>query len=160
MQIKEQDPADLTHLKTNSRTHSDNQVAEISASISEFGFTNPILVDDSNTIIAGHGRAMAALELGLDSVPTIELKDLTKTQIKAYVIADNQLALNAGWDFDQLEIEISELKELDFDIDILGFGKEFDGYFGNDSESKDPVFKEIDEMNLINKCPRCNFEYD
>jgi len=125
MEIKEQNPADLTHLENNSRTHSDQQITEIAASITEFGFTNPVLVDANNIIIAGHGRTSAAIELGFDKIPTIELKGLTDTQIKAYVIADNQLALNAGWDFDQLEIEISELRELDFDIDILGFDDEF-----------------------------------
>ena len=133
MEIKEQNPADLTHLENNSRTHSDQQITEIAASITEFGFTNPVLVDANNIIIAGHGRTSAAIELGFDKIPTIELKGLTDTQIKAYVIADNQLALNAGWDFDQLEIEISELRELDFDIDILGFD---DGQFGDQVNAK------------------------
>jgi DNA modification methylase len=109
----------------NSRTHSDEQIAQVSASIKEFGFTNPILIDEDNGIIAGHGRLLAARKLGLDTVPTITLKGLTDAQKKAYVIADNQLALNAGWDLDALKLELETLQELDFDIDLLGFEDDF-----------------------------------
>jgi DNA modification methylase len=105
----------------NSRTHSDAQIAQIAASIKEFGWTNPILVDAENGIIAGHGRLMAARKLGYTEVPVIELKDMTETQKRAYVIADNQLALNAGWDFSLLSLEVADLKENDFDLDLLGF---------------------------------------
>jgi len=105
----------------NSRTHSDAQIAQIAASIKEFGWTNPILVDAENGIIAGHGRLMAARKLGYKEVPVIELKDMTDTQKRAYVIADNQLALNAGWDFSLLSLEVADLKENDFDLDLLGF---------------------------------------
>ena len=105
----------------NSRTHSDAQIAQIAASIKEFGWTNPILVDAENGIIAGHGRLMAARKLGYKDVPVIELKDMTETQKRAYVIADNQLALNAGWDFSLLSLEVADLKENDFDLDLLGF---------------------------------------
>jgi ParB-like chromosome segregation protein Spo0J len=87
----------------NSRTHSDAQVAQIAASITEFGWTNPILADGDKGIIAGHGRLLAARKLGMDTVPVIELSHLTKAQKQAYIIADNKLALNAGWD-DQLLI--------------------------------------------------------
>jgi DNA modification methylase len=105
----------------NSRTHSDAQVAQIAASIKEFGWTNPILVDGNNGIIAGHGRLLAARKLGLTEVPVIELKDLTETQKKAYIIADNRLALNAGWDNELLTIELNELLEDKFSLDLLGF---------------------------------------
>lgn len=105
----------------NSRTHSDDQVAQIAASIKEFGWTNPILVDGDNGIIAGHGRLMAARKLGYKDVPTIELADLTKTQKKAYIIADNRLALNAGWDNEMLTIELNELLADGFALEILGF---------------------------------------
>jgi DNA modification methylase len=105
----------------NSRTHSDAQIAQIAASIKEFGWTNPILVDAENGIIAGHGRLMAARKLGYKDVPVIELKDMTETQKRAYVIADNQLALNAGWDFSLLSLEVADLKDNDFDLDLLGF---------------------------------------
>jgi site-specific DNA-methyltransferase (adenine-specific) len=111
----------------NSRTHSDEQVAQIAASIKEFGWTNPILVDGENGIIAGHGRLMAARKLGYTEVPTIELKDLTETQRKAYIIADNRLALNAGWDNEMLTIELNDLLADGFALEMLGFDpKELD----------------------------------
>jgi site-specific DNA-methyltransferase (adenine-specific) len=111
----------------NSRTHSDEQVAQIAASIKEFGWTNPILVDGDNGIIAGHGRLMAARKLGYTEVPTIELKDLTETQRKAYIIADNRLALNAGWDNEMLTIELNDLLADGFALEMLGFDpKELD----------------------------------
>ena len=117
----------------NSRTHSDEQVTQVAASIKEFGFTNPILIDENNGIIAGHGRLMAAKKLKLEQVPTITLKGLTDAQRKAYVIADNKLALNAEWDFDLLKIEIESLQEDDFKLDLLGFDvDELNGILGFD----------------------------
>ena len=111
----------------NSRTHSDEQVAQIAASIKEFGWTNPILVDGDNSIIAGHGRLLAARKLGYKEVPTIELADLTETQKKAYIIADNRLALNAGWDNELLTIELNDLLADGFALELLGFDpKELD----------------------------------
>lgn len=121
MQIKTVTVDKLIPYVRNSRTHSDAQIAQIAASIKEFGWTNPILVDAENGIIAGHGRLMAARKLGYKEVPVIELKDMTDTQKRAYVIADNQLALNAGWDFSLLSLEVADLKENDFDLDLLGF---------------------------------------
>jgi len=108
----------------NSRKHSDEQVAQIAASIKEFGWTNPILVDGTNGIIAGHGRLLAARKLGMDKVPVIELAHLTDTQKKALIIADNKLALNADWDTELLTIELNELIADDFALDILGFDKD------------------------------------
>jgi DNA modification methylase len=105
----------------NSRTHSEAQVAQIAGSIREFGFTNPVLIDAENGIIAGHGRVMAAQKLGLAEVPCIRLDHLTETQRKAYVIADNKLALNSGWDEAMLGLELADLRELDFDLGLLGF---------------------------------------
>lgn len=105
----------------NSRTHDDKQVAQIAASIREFGFTNPVLIDDSNGIIAGHGRVLAARKLALDEVPCIRLSHLSETQRKAYVIADNKLALNAGWNEKTLALELSELRESNFDLSKIGF---------------------------------------
>lgn len=110
----------------NSRTHSDEQISQIMASISEFGFTNPILTDGKNGIIAGHGRVMAAQRMGIYEVPTIELSHLTEAQKKAYIIADNKLALNSGWDEDMLKLELLELKEMEFDISDFGFDFEFE----------------------------------
>lgn len=113
--------ATLIPYARNSRTHSDEQVAQIAASIKEFGWTNPILVDGDNGIIAGHGRIYAARKLGHTQVPVIELTGLTDAQKKAYVIADNKLALNAGWDNEMLALEIQELTDEGFDTSLLGF---------------------------------------
>lgn len=112
---------DLIPYVNNSRTHSESQIKQIAASIREFGFTNPILIDEGGSVIAGHGRLVAAELLDLDEVPTITLEGLTEAQRKAYVIADNKLALNSGWDDELLKIEIETLKNLDFDLDILGW---------------------------------------
>jgi len=120
MQIKEVAVEKLIPYAKNSRTHSDEQVAQIAASIKEFGFRNPILVDGVG-IIAGHGRLMAARKLGLDKVPTIDCSDMTESQKKAYIIADNKLALNAGWDTNLLSIELEELQDEGFNLDLLGF---------------------------------------
>jgi DNA modification methylase len=117
--------ADLIPYAANSRTHSDAQVAQIAASIKEFGWTNPILIDGDNTIIAGHGRLLAARKLGMEEVPAIILDHLTKAQQRALVIADNQLALNAGWDMDMLKAEIEDLNLENFNLELLGFDDDF-----------------------------------
>jgi site-specific DNA-methyltransferase (adenine-specific) len=108
----------------NSRTHDDAQVAQIAASIKEFGWTNPILIDGDKGIIAGHGRLLAARKLGMVEVPVIELKELTDTQKRAYIIADNRPALNAGWDNQLLTIELNELLEDKFSLELLGFNSD------------------------------------
>lgn len=127
MQIKQVKVESLIPYARNSRTHSDAQVAQIAASIKEFGWTNPILADGTNGIIAGHGRLLAARKLGYTEVPVIELENMTESQKKAYVIADNQLAINAGWDTSMLTLELCDLKEAGFSLDILGFDpKELD----------------------------------
>ena len=105
----------------NARTHTDEQVTQIAASIKEFGFTNPVLIDPEGGIIAGHGRVMAACKLNLTDVPCITLDNLTNTQRKAYILADNKLALNAGWDDELLSLELESLKESGFDLDSIGF---------------------------------------
>jgi site-specific DNA-methyltransferase (adenine-specific) len=121
MQIEQIGIATLIPFAKNSRTHSDAQVAQIAASIREFGFTNPVLIDEANGIIAGHGRVMAARKLKLTEVPCIRLSHLSDAQKRAYVIADNKLALNAGWDEAMLKLELADLKALDFDLDLTGF---------------------------------------
>ena len=121
MKITKKKVTELIPYVNNSRTHSDEQVAQIAASIKEFGWTNPILVDGSNGIIAGYGRLLAARKLGHKEVPTIELADLTNTQRKAYIIADNRLALNAGWDNEMLTIELNDLLADGFALKMLGF---------------------------------------
>ena len=107
---------------SNARTHSDEQVAQIAASMREWGWTNPILIDDAGMIIAGHGRVMAARKLGLKDAPVMVASGWTEAQKKAYVLADNQLALNAGWNAELLSTEIKGLDELGFDLTLLGFG--------------------------------------
>lgn len=121
MQVSQTEIKDLIPYASNSRTHSDEQVAQIAASIKEFGFNNPILLDGDKGIIAGHGRLLAARKLSLDKVPTIELEHLTENQRKAYVIADNKLALNADWDMDLLALEMNGLDQEGFDLSLLGF---------------------------------------
>ena len=109
----------------NSRTHSEEQVYQIAQSIQEFGFTNPVLVDADNNIVAGHGRVMAAKQLGLQDVPTINVGWMTEQQRRAYVIADNQLALNAGWDDSVLAQEVAWLQDQNFNTSLLGFDADF-----------------------------------
>ena len=121
MQIKEVEVTALIPYAKNSRTHDDAQVAQIAASIKEFGWTNPILIDGDKGIIAGHGRLMAAKKLKMDKVPVIELNGMTDAQKKAYVIADNRLALNAGWDNAMLTIELKDLEDEGFDLSLIGF---------------------------------------
>jgi len=108
----------------NSRTHSPEQIGQVAASIREFGFTNPVLIDVAGGIIAGHGRVLAARQLGLAEVPCIRLAHLTEAQKRAYVIADNKLALNAGWDHELLALEFKDLAALDYDLDLTGFGED------------------------------------
>ena len=121
MEIKEVEVTALIPYAKNSRTHDDAQVAQIAASIKEFGWTNPILIDGDKGIIAGHGRLMAARKLKMDKVPVIELNGMTDAQKKAYVIADNRLALNAGWDNAMLTIELKDLEDEGFDLSLTGF---------------------------------------
>ena len=135
MKIETRKVAELIPYVNNSRTHSDEQVAQIAASIKEFGWTNPILIDEQNSIIAGHGRLMAARKLGMDKIPCVEVKNLTEAQKKALIIADNKLALNAGWDNDLLKLELENLKELGFELDLLGFSaEELENLFDQEEE--------------------------
>lgn len=138
--------ADLIPYARNSRTHNEEQIAQIMASIKEFGFTNPILIGSDNVIIAGHGRLLAAQRLGLKEVPVIRLPDLTETQRKALVIADNKIALNAGWDEEMLALEMKELEESDFNLDILGFSEDELKELENFGESQTEAKSEDDEI--------------
>ncbi len=126
MKIEYKDINDLIPYVNNTRTHSEEQINQIASSIKEFGFTNPVLIDKNNGLIAGHGRVMGAKKLGLKEVPTITLDNLTEAQKKAYIIADNKIALNAGFDEELLRIELQSLQEMDFDYSNLGFDFEFD----------------------------------
>lgn len=127
--------ADLAPYEKNARTHSPEQIAQLAASITAFGFTNPLLLDEHNAIIAGHGRAQAAQSLGMADVPTITLAGLTAAQKRGLRIADNQLALNAGWDASLLMTELGDLKLADFDLGLLGFsGMEIDQFFAPETD--------------------------
>mgnify|MGYP003632247060 CR=1 FL=1 len=121
LSIEYKSTGELIPYVNNSRTHSEQQIQQVAASIKEFGFTNPLLIDEDGGIIAGHGRLQAAQLLKLDEVPTITLEGLTEAEKKAYVIADNKLALNAGWDDELLKVEIQTLSDFDFDLSLLGW---------------------------------------
>lgn len=149
MQYYLADVSELIPYVRNARTHSEVQVAQIAASIREFGFLSPILVAEDNTILAGHGRLAAALKLGLKKVPCVKENHLTETQKRAYIIADNKLSLNAGWDSELLAVELSELEGADFNLDLLGFDEaELSGIFDADKDVSDDDFdveKELEE---------------
>lgn len=120
-QYKTASVSSLIPYARNSRTHSPEQVSKIAASIKEFGFLNPVIVDGENGIVAGHGRVMAAQKLGMDEVPTVEAAHLTAAQKRAYIIADNRLALDAGWDDEMLRVEFGDLEAEGFDLTLTGF---------------------------------------
>lgn len=113
--------ADLVPYARNARTHTADQVNQLAASIREWGWTNPVLIDPDGTIIAGHGRVLAAQKLGIEEVPCMIAKGWTEAQRRAYVLADNKLALNAGWDDDLLRTEFGQLQEMKFDLSVIGF---------------------------------------
>lgn len=137
----------------NSRTHSEAQVAQIAASIREFGWTNPVLIDANGTIVAGHGRVLAARKLGFEEVPCIRLGHLTPAQIRAYVIADNKLALNAGWDEDMLLSELEALREENVNLDITGFSdEEIAELMGVEEEKEKPEVEINATFEVVAEC--------
>lgn len=155
---------DLIPYAKNSRTHSEIQVNQIASSIKEFGFTNPVIIDENNGIIAGHGRILAANKLKMTEVPCMQVSGWSEAQKKAYVIADNKLALNAGWDEQMLKLELTELQGLDFDLDLTGFTageiydlnleRNFDAGIEDDQGKLDELAPKI-----VN-CPHCNKDFD
>lgn len=149
MQYYLADVSELIPYVRNARTHSEAQVSQIAASIREFGFLSPILVAEDNTILAGHGRLAAAQKLGLKKVPCVKENHLTETQKRAYIIADNKLSLNAGWDNELLAVELSELEGADFNVDLLGFDEaELSSIFDADKDVNEDDFdveKELEE---------------
>lgn len=148
----------------NSRTHSHAQVAKIAASIKEFGFLNPIIVDGEDGIVAGHGRVMAAERLGLEELPCIQASHLTDAQRRAYVIADNRLALDAGWDDEMLRIELGDLQSQDFDLSLTGFEVDEIGSilaepdFAPGDEDDQGKLDELEPKWCA--CPHCGKEFD
>jgi ParB-like chromosome segregation protein Spo0J len=148
----------------NARTHSDEQVAQIAASIREWGWTTPVLVDEDGGIIAGHGRTLAAQRLQMTEVPVMVARGWSDAKKRAYILADNKLALNAGWENELLNLELSELKELDFNLELIGFSadeiaalsfKEKDLYPDSSTQEIDS-----DDYNMGHQCPKCGFEFD
>lgn len=137
LKIEYKEIVDLNVYEKNARTHGLKQIRQIANSIEEFGFTNPILVDGDKGVIAGHGRLYACKLLGIKKVPCIELSHLTEDQKRAYVIADNQIALGADWDFDILKEEMARLDEVDFDIKLTGFD-DIDSISENQVGDKEP----------------------
>ena len=161
LSIKYVPTAELIPYAMNSRTHSERQVAQIAASIKEFGFTNPVLTDESGSIIAGHGRIEAANLLSLAEVPTISLLNLSEAQKKAYVIADNKLALNAGWNDELLKVELEALSDLDFNLEILGWDTlpDFNGDIDYSILEEDSFEGEVDLMSSeVKKAIQIEFE--
>lgn len=164
LRIEYVDTDDLIPYVNNSRTHSDEQVNDLASSIHEFGFVNPVLIDENCGIIAGHGRLMAAKKLHLRKVPTVMLSGLTEAQRKAYVIADNKLALKSGWDDEKLKVEIERLAELDYDLTLTGFDpdeleamlKEPD--FNPATEEEQGSLDQLDPKYI--ECPHCHEQFD
>jgi len=155
---------DLIPYVNNSRTHDEEQVTQLASSMKEFGFTNPVLIDEQDGLIAGHGRVLAAKRLGLEEIPAIIVDGLTEAQKKALVIADNQLALNADWDIDKLKLEISSLDELDFNLDLLGFKDDFLASMQNLVDFEPATEDEQGQLDELDPqwctCPHCGKEFD
>lgn len=148
----------------NSRTHSDEQVSKIAASIKEFGFLNPVIVDGENGIIAGHGRVMAAQKLGMETVPVIEASHLTDAQRRAYIIADNRLALDAGWDEEMLRVEFAELEGLGFDLELTGFSLDEMANIFDEPDFQPGTEEDQGQLDQLGpkmvSCPHCCAEFD
>ena len=154
----------------NARTHSEVQIAQIAASIKEFGFLSPVIISNDNTILCGHGRYYAAQKLGLEKIPCIQEDHLTEAQKRAYILADNKISQNAGWDEELLKVEISDLQGTDFDVSLTGFEEyEIADLFafedGNPNQEKPVENKEYDEEEFgdeefEHECPRCGFKYN
>lgn len=149
----------------NARKHSDEQVAQVAASIREFGFNNPVLIDKDNGIIAGHGRILAARKLGLEKVPCIRLDHLTDAQRRAYILADNRMVeTGGGWDEKMLALELSDLREIEFDLDLTGFDASAIERFLNPPEPEEKEapedFLEVDEdIETEHECPKCGYAW-
>jgi hypothetical protein len=150
MELEEVKIVDLIEYEENARVHNDAQIGQLVKSIKKFGFCAPCLVDDEGVVIAGHGRLMAARQAGLDKVPVVRIKHLSPMQVKAYRVADNQLALNSNWDVGLLGMELSGLKDAGFDLDLLGFDPDISGL--TFSPNLDPIMDsaEVSEDGLGN----------
>jgi len=168
MTIEHLKTSDLIPYARNAKKHEPAQISKLCGSIKEFGFTNPVLIDKDNGIIAGHGRVLAAQSLALESVPCIRLGHLTDTQRRAYILADNRLAeIGGGWDEEMLKLELADFRELDVDFDCLGFDADMIEEKLNPPEPVPSIVPEsstqeidVDSFNMEHRCPRCGFEFD
>ena len=162
-QVEQIPVSDLIPYARNARTHSEQQVAQIAGSIQEFGFCNPVLIDGQNSIIAGHGRVLAAGRLKLETVPCIRLTHLSDAQRRAYILADNRIALNSGWDTEMLANELSDLHADDLDLGLLGFDAlELEKLLHMEAGPQEPPqdFKEVDEnIETEHECPKCGYKW-
>ena len=156
--------SDLIPYARNSRTHSDVQINKIASSIKEFGFLNPVLIDKDNGIIAGHGRVMAAQKLGLKEVPVLQISHLSDTQKRAYIIADNRLALDAGWDEEMLRVEFAELADMGFDLDLTGFSLDEMANIFDEPDFQPGNAEDQGQLDQLDpkmvSCPHCCAEFD
>lgn len=173
LKIVYRDPSTIKFYSNNARTHSEDQVDEIAASIEEYGFNDPVDIDAEGVSIAGEGRIRAALKLGLKEIPTVSLAHLTERQKKGYILAHNRIALNSGWDLDKLSAELDALVLLDVDVSILGFDEqELDGLLKQDPSllpndpppglpgSQEPAAgKRKAKSKILHKCPKCGEEF-
>jgi hypothetical protein len=160
--VERRSAAELIPYARNARTHSDEQIAQIAASIREWGWTTPVLVDDAGTLIAGHGRVLAARKLGIADVPVMVATGWSPAQIAAYRLADNRLALSAAWDDDLLTLELGELKGLDFDLSLIGFSDaELAEITDGPVEPQAPEgFGAYDEdIETDHQCPKCGYVF-
>lgn len=147
--------ADLIPYARNARTHSDEQVAKLAGSIKEFGFINPVIISNDGGILAGHGRVMAAQKLGIEEVPCVVESHLSETQKKAYILADNRLALDAGWDEEMLRIELDELIDSEFNVDLIGFDEDEINRLSSNEEEQMKIPDEVDfngKLEIIIEC--------
>jgi len=145
----------------NARTHSNDQIKKIQASLREFGFVNPVLIDKDCGIIAGHGRVEAAKREGMTEVPCVWVEHLTEAQKKAYILADNRIAEDAGWDMEVLKVELEGLQDINFDIDLIGFdNEEIQGITGEHESIDLDDYSDKDAGKTLCHCPKCGFEFE
>lgn len=169
MKVEMRDITEINPDNRNSRIHSDEQITQLTNSIREFGFTNPIIIDEDNSVLAGHGRLRAATRAGMTEVPTLKLIGLSDVQKRAYIITDNKIGLNAEWDDELLQSELRELFNKEFDLASLGWNeREMLSFVGDPLEGTDIekdfvgaeeiTFDDIDDFS--HRCPRCGFEFN
>jgi hypothetical protein len=152
--------SEITPYSRNARNHSPEQIAQIIASINEFGFTSPILIDETGNLIAGHGRLAAARQMGMIVLPAIAIEGLSEAQKQALRLADNKLALNASWDDDLLRTELMDLRDVGFDLGLTGFGEvEIAGLFPTDPQAPDGFDSYDEDIETEHECPKCGYVF-